>query len=185
MGGIIGGVIGAAGSLPWRAERQVQRPYRLQLSVRTAPATRRRRHGLRKARRRGKPCGFGTFGRHAHHRSDQETVSHNYLNSTGYNFQREQGTGAITGSAAARGVLNSGATAKALMKYGNDLASTSFNNYLTQVNNLGAQGLTAAGQIGQAGTEGGKAAGEAMSKGIGGAAGSIAGLVNPLKSFFG
>jgi hypothetical protein len=109
----------------------------------------------------------------------------NYLNSTGYNFQREQGTAAITGSAAARGVLNSGATAKALTKYGNDLASTSFNNYLTQLSAQGSQGLTATGQIGTAGTEGGQAAGAAMAKGIGGAAGSIAGIVDPLKNYFG
>jgi hypothetical protein len=100
----------------------------------------------------------------------------NYLNSTGYNFQKSQGIGAITGSAASRGLLNSGSTAKALTKYGTDLASTTFNNYFDRLNTLGAQGLAAADQIGTAGTKGGIEAGTAMSNGIGGAFGSLAGL---------
>jgi hypothetical protein len=98
---------------------------------------------------------------------------YNYLNSTGYGFQLDQGDKAITGSAAARGLLNSGSTAKALQKYGQGLASNYFNDYLNQTNASANRGLTAANMIGQAGTEGGKAAGEAMSNGIGGLFGSI------------
>jgi hypothetical protein len=97
----------------------------------------------------------------------------NYLGSNGYQFQLDQGTKAITGSAAARGILNSGSTGKALMKFGQNLAATNFDNYLNQTNASANRGLTAAGQIGTAGTEGGKAAGEAMSNGIGGLFGSI------------
>lgn len=97
----------------------------------------------------------------------------NYLNSTGYKFQLGQGTQAIAGSAAAKGILNSGSTAKALAGYGQGLAGQSFNNYLGQLGSLQTQqgsragealagatlGVNAAGQVGQAGTSGGATAG--------------------------
>lgn len=97
----------------------------------------------------------------------------NYLNSTGYGFQLQQGTDAIAGNAAAKGTLNSGSTARALQTYGQGLAGQTFNNYLGQLGGLGAQqlnvasgygnqvgqGLTAAQAVGQAGTTGGNNAG--------------------------
>jgi hypothetical protein len=105
----------------------------------------------------------------------------NYLNSTGYNFQVGQGEQAINNNAAAKGLLNSGATAKALTSYGQGTAAQSFNNYLGQLGTtanlqgsnataLGslagayggqvAQGLTSATAVGQAGTTGGANAGQ-------------------------
>lgn len=96
----------------------------------------------------------------------------NYLNSTGYNFQLGQGTSAITGSSAAKGILNSGATAKALTQYGQGLASQSFNNYLGNLSNVNGQqqatanaGTTAATAVGQAGTSGGAGASQATQAG--------------------
>lgn len=96
----------------------------------------------------------------------------NYLNSTGYQFQMDQGSKAITGSAAARGILNSGSTAKALQTYGQNTAQGSFNNYLNQLTNLSGQqgnvaarGLTAAQITGQAGTTGGGNAGQVTQSG--------------------
>lgn len=90
----------------------------------------------------------------------------NYLNSTGYQQQMQQGTAALTGSAAARGLLNSGATAKALTTYGQGLAGQSFNNYLGQLGSANNQaqasvntGLQASTAVGQAGTTGGIAQG--------------------------
>lgn len=110
----------------------------------------------------------------------------NYLNSTGYQFQLDQGTKALTGSAAARGILNSGATAKALNKYGQGLASTTFNNYLDQLGgldtsqgNTAARGVTAAQIVGQAGTTGGGNAAVATQNGgnaMGDAIGTAAGI---------
>lgn len=102
----------------------------------------------------------------------------NYLSSTGYDFQMQQGEQAITGSAAARGILNSGSTAKALTSYGQSLASTSFNNYLGQEDTLANQGLQAGQIIAQAGTQGGATAAQAQAGGIAGLAGSITGLAN-------
>jgi hypothetical protein len=113
----------------------------------------------------------------------------NYLNSTGYNFQQQQGTAALTGSAAARGILNSGSTAKALQGYGQNLASTSFNNYLgnlsglnTQQQNAANTGVNAASQVGTAGTQGGATAAQATYGGIAGATGAA---VNVADNFFG
>lgn len=106
----------------------------------------------------------------------------NYLNSTGYKFQQQQGTQAITGSAAARGILNSGATAKALQTFGQGQAGASFGNYLGQLSGLNTQqggvaasGLDAAKAIGANGTQGGIAAGTAMQAGISKAGGLFAG----------
>lgn len=126
----------------------------------------------------------------------------NYLNSTGYNFQLKQGTDAIAGNAAAKGILNSGATAKALTGYGQSLASTTFNNYLGQLGGLSGlygktvdQGLTATGQVGAAGNIGGgnaaqqtAGAGQSQANGIGGAFGAAAnaapGIVSGFSNFF-
>ena len=109
----------------------------------------------------------------------------NYLNSTGYNFQLQQGQQAIAGSGAAKGILNSGSTAKALTSYGQGLAEQSFNNYLGQLNNVSAQGLTAAGQIGAAGTGGGASAagytqqgGNTLGNAFGTAGGAVSNYLN-------
>lgn len=109
----------------------------------------------------------------------------NYLNSTGYNFQLKQGTNAITGSAAARGILNSGSTGKALTKYGQDLASTTFNNYLSQEGTLADRGLVAAKAIGEAGTQGGATAAQATAGGIAGATGAAQNVAGKLVNYFG
>ncbi len=96
-----------------------------------------------------------------------QSAFQNYLNSTGYQFQLGQGDAAITDSASSRGILNSGDTAKALTRYGQNLASGSFTNYLGQIAGLNGlqqatanSGLTAAQLVGQAGTTGGGIAGQ-------------------------
>lgn len=72
-----------------------------------------------------------------------------YQNSTGYQFRLGQGTQAIDRSAAARGGLNSGATLKALERYGQNLGSQEFGNYLGQLNSLFAPGPNTAANLGQ------------------------------------
>lgn len=109
----------------------------------------------------------------------------NYLNSTGYDFQMDQGTRAITGSAAAKGLLNSGATAKALTTFGQGLASQSFNNYLTQLHDVSNSGLTASGQIGAAGTGGGASAAGATQSGANSFASGISGAAGIAANYFG
>src|SRR5690606_17284362 len=58
---------------------------------------------------------------------------------------------AITGNAAAKGLLNSGSTAKALTTFGQNLGKQSFNDYLGQLTGLGNYGLQSANTIAGAG----------------------------------
>jgi hypothetical protein len=109
----------------------------------------------------------------------------NYLNSTGYKFQLEEGQKAVTTNAATRGVLNSGATLKALTQYGQNLASTTFNNYLNQLGSLAGQGIQAGQLVGGAAQGAGTqtaayqaGAGEARGAGTAGAAGIVGGGVS-------
>lgn len=131
--------------------------------------------------------------------ADTQNGFNNYLGSTAYNFQLNQGQNAIGSDAAAKGLLNSGGMAKALTQYGQNLAGTTFNNYLGQLGNLNnQQGATATagqnslGQIASTGTaaggqaaqtliQGGNAAAGgtvAAFNGIGNAIGSVGGLGN-------
>jgi hypothetical protein len=103
----------------------------------------------------------------------------NYLNSTGYKFQLGQGMQAVTGSAAARGLLNSGSTLKALDQYGQGLGSSYFSNYLSQIQGLNSQlggafsqantqanqGLGTIQTIASAGSQGGAGAANALTQG--------------------
>lgn len=95
-----------------------------------------------------------------------------YLGSTGYNFQLNQGTQAIGDSAAAKGLLDSGATAKALTSYGQNMGASAFQNYLSTLSGLNStlgqtslNGQNALGQIASAGTAGGGASANALIQG--------------------
>lgn len=84
----------------------------------------------------------------------------NYLGSTGYQFQLGQGQDAVNSNMAARGLLNSGATGKALTKYGQNLASTTFNNYLNRLGSVQDTGQGQLNQVAAAGGNGGANAGQ-------------------------
>jgi len=102
----------------------------------------------------------------------QEATPLNYFNNTfgiddfekdpGYQFRMDEGTKAIENSAAARGGLLSGATLKAINKYGQDFASNEYGNAYNRFNNdlstrfnrlasLSGFGQTAANTIDNAG----------------------------------
>lgn len=74
-----------------------------------------------------------------------------YKKNAGFDFQLNKGTRDISGSAAARGLLNSGSTAKALAKYETDLGSTMYNNWLDRLGGTAQTGLNAAGALTGAG----------------------------------
>ena len=69
----------------------------------------------------------------------------------GYQFQRQQGIGAIDASAAARGNLLSGSTLKGLTEFGQGLASQEYGNYLNRLAGLASSGQNAAGMQAAAG----------------------------------
>lgn len=73
----------------------------------------------------------------------------NYQNSTGYQFRTNEGVRALDAAASAGGVRNSGAAQKSLAKYGQNIASSEFSNYLAQLANQ--QGVGLAGASAQAG----------------------------------
>jgi len=61
----------------------------------------------------------------------------NWQTDPGYQFRMDEGTKAINAAASARGNYNSGATLKALARYGQDYASNEYNNaYQRQYNRL-------------------------------------------------
>jgi hypothetical protein len=93
----------------------------------------------------------------------------NYQNSTGFAGQMQAGQNAITGSAAARGLLGSGSTLRALQAQGQQLGQQSFNNYLGQLGGVANMGLQAGGMVGQAAQAG---AGQAAGMQYGGAMGA-------------
>jgi hypothetical protein len=70
-----------------------------------------------------------------------------YKGSTGYQFQLNQGLGAVNSNAYARGMGDSGATLKALQQRGNDVAAQSFNSYLGNLQDISRQGTTAASSL--------------------------------------
>src|SRR5690606_30539993 len=72
----------------------------------------------------------------------------------GYQFGLQEGTKAIESSAAARGGLNSGATLKALQRYGINYADQQgFSPYMNRLAGLFGGAQVAAGNIGNAGNQ--------------------------------
>lgn len=74
-----------------------------------------------------------------------------YKDATGFDFLTEEGSRGITGNAAARGLLRSGSTGKAIANYGNQMQNQYASQYLNQLLGLGNMGLAAGGLVTQAG----------------------------------
>lgn len=91
-----------------------------------------------------------------------------YKKNAGFDFLYNKGTRDISGSAAARGLLNSGSTAKALAKYEGDLGSTFYNNYLDRLAGVSQLGLGTANTLTGAGSYStGKSVGKGTDSGKG------------------
>ena len=67
-----------------------------------------------------------------------------FTQSPGYQFAFDQGSRAVDASAAAKGMLRSGAQIKAQQQFGTGLANQEFGNYLTRLNSLAGIGLQGA-----------------------------------------
>lgn len=74
-----------------------------------------------------------------------------YQDSTGFDFMLDQGRRAITGSQAAKGMLQSGSTLKALNTFGQKAGAQYFQNYLSSLGNVAELGQGAGRIIGGAG----------------------------------
>lgn len=75
-----------------------------------------------------------------------------YLSKAGYAPALQELQSGITQGAASRGLLNSGSTQKALVKYGAGLDQQFFNNYFQNLNTTNQAGLNAGQIIGNAGS---------------------------------
>lgn len=74
-----------------------------------------------------------------------------FRNSTGYQFQRDQGLSALDASAASRGALRSGAAQQSAQRFGDNLANQSFYNWAGLVadqRNIGASAASALAGVG-------------------------------------
>jgi hypothetical protein len=71
--------------------------------------------------------------------------------SPGYEFRLQQGVQAAERSAAARGLLGSGATMKAVQRYGEGLAASEYGDYWNRLAGLAGVGQAATGATAQAG----------------------------------
>lgn len=94
-------------------------------------------------------------------------------NYPGYQFTLQQGLQANAQSEAARGVLNSGANIRNATAYGQGLASSQIQNYLSQLSGLGSLGENAGAITGNAGSSAGYQIGSALTQGAAGQAGSL------------
>lgn len=74
-----------------------------------------------------------------------------YLDSTGYNFQLQQGGDAIDSNAASSHLLHSGANLKNLSNYGQQMGKNYFQTYLGNLQGQQQVGMQAAGGIAGAG----------------------------------
>ena len=89
-----------------------------------------------------------------------------YLRSTpGYDWQLGQGVNALDRSAASRGMLLSGPQAKAVTKYGQGLADTTYNSLMDRLYGLSNQGQSAASLAGNQGMATGQNMGNAYMSG--------------------
>lgn len=83
----------------------------------------------------------------------QQQGFNNYKNSSGYNFDLQQGSNAITGNAAANGLLNSGSTLKSLSNYGQNTANNFLQQYIQNQSGLAGLGISANNSINGAGQQ--------------------------------
>ena len=116
-------------------------------------------------------------------RGEAMDAFHTFKDSAGYGFRMNEGMTAIEGSRAAGGVLNSGATSKELMKFGQNFASEELGNYMQMLGGMQGQGLQAAYNVGGAAAEAGAAAGAATRQGQGDAMSTAGGLLSAGLSF--
>ena len=82
----------------------------------------------------------------------QEAMA-NYQQSPGYQYQFDQGMRAVQSNAAANGMLNSGATLKALQDRGNQLGNIDFGTYYNRLLQVAQMGQNSAAGVGASGVQ--------------------------------
>lgn len=75
-----------------------------------------------------------------------DAAVNNFKAGPGYNFRLSEGINALDKSAASQGRLRSGAQDKAIMRYGDGLASQEYGSYLNRLSSIAGVGQTATTQ---------------------------------------
>ena len=76
-----------------------------------------------------------------------QAAFNNYLNSTGYQFTKQQGIDAADQSASSKGLLNSGGALKALDEYGSGIAQQYGQQYASNLNTVANRGANSANAL--------------------------------------
>jgi hypothetical protein len=76
----------------------------------------------------------------------QQEARGRFQTDPGYQFQMNEGLGAVDSRAASRGMLGSGAAIKDTLRFSQGLADQSYGNYFNRLGGLSQQGLAATGQ---------------------------------------
>lgn len=92
--------------------------------------------------------GLGPGGNGTPNTAAMQSALQNY---PGYQFAQQQGLQSLDRVAASRGLTLSGAQLKDAQTYGQGLATSTFGNYLSGLQSISAQGLGAAGNLGNFG----------------------------------
>jgi len=100
----------------------------------------------------------------------------------GYEFAFDEGTKALLRSRAATEDLQSGATGKALTRYGQQYATTNWLNYLSPYRDLSQAGQAATAQTAQVGTSLTPSVMQSQLAGAGARVGAVGGVTNALTS---
>jgi hypothetical protein len=82
---------------------------------------------------------------------DQNGAFDNFLNNSGYKFNVQQGSDALAGNAASKGLLGSGSFGKGIQAFGQNTGKSYLNDYMSQLFGQSGQGIGAAGTIAGAG----------------------------------
>lgn len=92
-------------------------------------------------------------------------VNQPFETSPGYQFRFNEGLRALDRSAASRGMLMSGAQARAAQRYGQGIGAAEYNDYINRLAALSGTGQTASAQTGALGAQAGQGIGNAYLQG--------------------
>ena len=113
----------------------------------------------------------------------QDKAFQNFQENSGFGFALDRGSRAITGNQAAKGLLNSGSTLKALEGFGQGLQQNSFSSFMDRLFNFKQGGLQSASIIGDAGRYS-KGSSNSNSSSQGSSSGGLGGLIGGVASAF-
>lgn len=157
IGSIVGGIIGqqgaqAGGDMAWGAANQANQQNQAQVRANRALSSPWTGSGESALGRITNLLGLGTLTQEGNTdgihwvkpfgsaEEGRAAANNAFVASPGYQFRQEEGTKALDRSAASRGMVLSGAQTKATQKFGQDIASEEWGNYLSQLFNLAGLG---------------------------------------------